>query len=161
MEDGIRFSELLAYTEHENHRWKEWFREHPQAITLPCDIAGGPTVHELLLHVFVTDLYFAHRVSGLELPDFKALPHATLDELFAIGEAAAGKFRKFMDIAYPKDWDEVFSLGFADRTASKRKMMTQALLHGVHHRAQLASLLRQQGFKQDWIHDIILSDIIP
>jgi uncharacterized damage-inducible protein DinB len=34
-------------------------------------------------------------------------------------------------------------------------------LHGVHHRAQLATLLRQQGYKQDWIHDIVLSDVMP
>ncbi len=161
MEDGIRFSELLAYTEQENRRWKEWFREHPEAIALPCDIAGSPTVHNLLLHIFTVDLYYAHRVSGIDLPDFKALPHANVDELFAIAELADGKFRKFMDVAYPKDWDEVLPLGFAERTASKRKMMTQALLHGVHHRAQLATLLRQKGFKQDWKHDFVLTDVIP
>jgi uncharacterized damage-inducible protein DinB len=161
VDDGIRFTELLAYTEEENRRWKKWFCKHPQAINLPCDIAGSPTVHELLLHVFVTDLYFAHRVSGLDLPDFKALPHATVDELFAIGEGAAGTFRKFMETARPGDWNETVPLGFNDRTASKRKMITQALLHGVHHRAQLATLLRQQGLKQDWVHDIILSDVLP
>jgi len=161
MDDGIRFTELLAYTEEENRRWKEWFRAHPQAITLPCDIAGSPTVHELLLHVFCTDLYFAHRVAGLDLPDFKALPHANVEELFAIGEGAAGKFRDFIATAASADWNEILPLGFADKKVSKRKMATQALLHGVHHRAQLATLLRQQGLKQDWIHDIILSDVIP
>jgi len=161
MEDGIRFTEFLAYTEQENHRWKEWFREHPHALALPCDIAGGPTVRELVFHIFVTDLYFAHRISGHELPDFKALPHATLDELFAIGEEAAGRFHKFMEIAFPKDWDEILTLGFANRTASRRKMMAQALLHGVHHRAQLAAVLRQQGLKQGWVHDFILSDVTP
>jgi len=39
--------------------------------------------------------------------------------------------------------------------------MAQVELHGVHHRAQLATLLRQQGYKQDWIHDIVLSDVMP
>jgi uncharacterized damage-inducible protein DinB len=91
MNDGIRFSELVAYTAEENRRWKEFFREHPQAMDLPCDIAASPTVHNFLLHIFTTDLYFAHRLLGLAPPDFKALPHATIDELFGIGEGAAGE----------------------------------------------------------------------
>ncbi len=43
---------------------------------------------------------------------------------------------------------------------SPRKMLIQAILHGVHHRGQLATFLRQQGFKQDWTHDIILSSVV-
>ena len=158
MDDGIRFAELLAYTEAENRRWREWFRAHPEALSTPCDIGGSPTVHEFLLHIFTVDLHFAHRVAGLDRPDFNALPHSNSDELFAIGEGAARKFRDFMATATPEDWNQIVPLGFAERQVSKRKMMTQALLHGVHHRAQLATLLRQRGLKQDWIHDFILSE---
>jgi uncharacterized damage-inducible protein DinB len=161
MNDGIRFSELLAYAAEENRRWKEWFREHPQAMDLPCDIAGSPTVRNFLLHIFTTDLYFAHRLLGLASPDFKALPHATIDELFGIGEGAAEKLRQFADRASGEDWIQIIPLGFRNHKASKRKMMAQVELHGVHHRAQLATLLRQQGYKQDWIHDIVLSDVMP
>ncbi len=159
MEEGISFSELLAYTAEENRRWKQWFRAHPEAMDLPCDIAGSPTVHHLLLHIFTVDLFYAHRLLGLAAPDFK-VPHATIDELFGIGEGAAEKLCQFMDRANAEDWNEIVPLGFADAKASKRKIMTQVGLHGVHHRAQLATLLRQQGHKQDWIHDIVLSDIM-
>jgi uncharacterized damage-inducible protein DinB len=51
-------------------------------------------------------------------------------------------------------------LGFSDLKASRRKMVAQAVLHGIHHRGQLATFLRQQGLKQDWIHDFILSKVI-
>jgi len=37
-------------------------------------------------------------------------------------------------------------------------MMMQAIWHSVNHRGQLATFLRQQGFKQDWIHDFLLSN---
>lgn len=161
MDDGIRFSELLAYTAEENRRWKEWFRKHPQAMDLPCDIAGSPTVHNLFLHIFTTDLFYAHRLLGLAPPDYKALPHATIDELFAIGEGAAAKLHQFMDRAGAEHWTDIVPLGFRDHKASRRKMMAQAGLHGVHHRAQLATLLRQQGYKPDWIHDIVMSDVMP
>jgi uncharacterized damage-inducible protein DinB len=160
MNDGIRFSELLAYTAEENRRWKQWFREHPQAMDLPCDIAGSPTVHNLLLHIFTVDLFYAHRLLALAPPDFKTLPHATVDGLFVIGEEAVEKLRQFMTGATAEDWNELLPLGFVDRKASKRKIMTQVALHGVHHRAQLATLLRQQGYKQDWTHDIVLSDVM-
>jgi uncharacterized damage-inducible protein DinB len=160
MDDGIRFSELLAYTADENRRWKEWFQKHPQAMDLPCDIGGSPTVHHLLLHIFTADSYFAHRVLGLASPDFKTLSHSTIGELFAITEKASEMLCEFTNSARPEDWNEVTPLGFRDCKATKRKMMAQALLHGVHHRAQLATLLRQHGYKQDWVHDIVLSDVI-
>ncbi|MGD1215049.1 MAG: hypothetical protein ABR861_08695 [Terriglobales bacterium] len=110
MNDGIRFSELFAYTTEENRRWKEWLRQHPQAIDLSCDIAGSPTVHNFLLHIFTVDLFYAHRLLGLALPDFNALPHATIDELFGIGEGAAEKLRQFMDRAGAEDWNEIIPL---------------------------------------------------
>jgi uncharacterized damage-inducible protein DinB len=39
-------------------------------------------------------------------------------------------------------------------------MVAQALLHGVNHRAQLATFLRQEGFEGLWIHDLILSKVM-
>jgi uncharacterized damage-inducible protein DinB len=161
MDSGVSFSELLAFTAEENRRWKKWFGEHPQALDLPCDIAGSSTVRTLLRHIFGIDLRYSHLLLALDLPDYKSLPHATVEELFAIGEQADRKLREFLAGASSKDWDEIVALGFLNRKASKRKIMVQVALHGVHHRAQLASLLRQQGYKQDWLHDFILSDVIP
>lgn len=161
MDSGVSFSELLAFTAEENRRWKRWFGEHPQALDLPCDIAGSTTVRTLLLHIFGVDLRYAHLLLALDRPDFKLLPHATVDELFAIGERADGKLREFIARASSKDWDEIVALGFLDLKASKRKIMTQVALHGVHHRAQLATFLRQQGYKQDWMHDFVLSGVFP
>ena len=160
MDSGVSFSELQAFTAEENRRWKKWFQDHPEALDLPCDIAGSPTVHNLVLHIFTVDLFYSHLLLGLDRPDYKCLPHSTIDELFAIGEQAAVKLREFLDRATAEDWDEIVPLRFVDRGASKRKIMAQVGLHGVHHRAQLASHLRQRGYKQDWMHDFVLSDVI-
>ena len=161
MDSGVSFSELLTFTADENHRWKKWFQEHPQTLDLPCDIAGGSTVRTLVLHIFGVDLRYSHLLLGLDLPNFKLLPCATVDELFAIGEQADKKLREFIARANSKDWDEIVPLGFLDLKASKRKIMAQVVLHGVHHRAQLATFLRQQGYKQDWMHDFVLSGVFP
>ena len=160
MNDGIRFSELLAYNQQETARWKDWFRSHPEALAAPCDIARGKTVADLLFHIFLVELNFAHFVLALPRPDFNSLPRATLDELFGISEDAGRKIRQFLDSSKPEQWSEPLPLGSRDLKATRRKMLAQAFLHGVHHRGQLAAHLRQLGFKDEWVHDILLSTVL-
>ena len=160
MDPGISFTELLAYNTAENDQWKRWFAANPAALDLPCDAAGAGTVRKLMLHVFATELFFATRLLDEPGPDFENLPHSTLDELFAITFQARQKFDQFLASAAPDQWTKPIPLGFRDIKASKRKMLMQAITHSIHHRAQLATSLRQQGFKQDWIHDFIISEAI-
>jgi uncharacterized damage-inducible protein DinB len=160
MDPGIQIAELLAYSVDETNRWKRWLRENPAALDLAYDVAGAGTVRNLLFHVFATELFFATRVLGLPKIDFETLPSATLDQLFAVSEEAQEKFQRFLRDSSPEEWASVQPLGFGDLKASKRKMVVQAIWHGIHHRGQLATFLRQQGFKQDWTHDFILSPSI-
>jgi uncharacterized damage-inducible protein DinB len=157
MDPGISFTDLLAYNSGENSQWKRWFAANPAALDLPCGAAGAGTVRKLMHHIFATELFFAARLLDEPRPDYENLPHATLDELFAITSRAQEKFRQFLSVAAPDQWTTPVSLGFRDIKASKRKMLMQAIMHSIHHRAQLATFLRQQGFKQDWIHDFIAS----
>jgi uncharacterized damage-inducible protein DinB len=160
MDSGITFSELLDYTDRETTRWREWFGEHPEALDLPCDIAKAGTVRALLLHVFATELFFAHAVLELDVPDWQNLPSGTVAELFSVGEEARGKLRNFIAAAQPADWTATKDVGFGSLRATRRKMVAQALLHGIHHRAQLATFLRQQGFAGMWVHDLILTGVM-
>lgn len=160
MNEGIRFSELLSYNQLETSRWKDWFRAHPAALDAPCDIAGGKTVSDLLFHIFAVELSFAHSILGLPKPVFNSLPHATLDELFEINQDAARKIQNFLDDSKPEQWSDPVSIGFREVKATPRKMLAQAFLHGVQHRGQLAVILRQQGFKDPWVHDIVMTDVM-
>ena len=158
MDSCFTFQEWIAYTELELGRWKQWFTAHPEALDLNCDVAKAGTVRRLLEHVFATDLFFAHQLLDLPLPDLEHLSSRNVEELFANDEQALAKFRQFIQKATAEDWETVNdTAGFK---ASKRKMMTQALWHGVHHRGQLATFLRQQGFEGMWIHDVILTDVM-
>jgi uncharacterized damage-inducible protein DinB len=160
MDAGITFTELLEYTEAETAGWKTWFIAHPEALDIPCDIAKAGTVRKLLLHIFATEMYFACSVLDRPKPDWETLPVQTVAELFQIGEEAHSKFRKFISQASTTDWGTVLELGFGGLSASKRKMVAQALLHGVHHRGQLATFLRQQGLEGMWVHDLILTGVM-
>lgn len=160
MDPGISFSDLLSYNADETEHWKRFFAEHPAALDLACDVAGAGSVRKLLHHIFATELFFADRVLEQAKVDYDKLPQEGLDELFGIHAEAHRKFQDFLAKATVEDWSIPVSLGFRDFKASKRKMVAQAVLHSVHHRAQLATFLRQQGFKQNWTHDLIASKVI-
>ena len=68
--------------------------------------------------------------------------------------------REFAARASGDDRRRVEALGFGEMKASPRKMVAQALLHGVHHRGQLAAFLRQQGYEGLWQHDLILTNVL-
>ena len=154
MSAGIHFEELLAYTEEESLRWKQFFRAYPQALDLPLDIAGS--VRELVKHIFAVELFFADLATGKKADPNQATA-TTLDEIFALGEKAASVYRDFFLRATPEQWAEKLELSRIGVRASRRKMVVQALTHSMRHWAQIATFLRQQGFKQDWHHDFLLS----
>jgi len=155
MLDGIRFEELLDYSVEENRRWQQFFARHPEALDLPLDIAGS--VRQLVLHIFAVELYFANAISGLEKEDPDQFPIETVEETFAVREKATGRFREFFAKATDEDWQQTVELGRINLKASKRKLVAQALTHSMRHWAQIATFLRQSGFKQEWNHDLLLS----
>jgi uncharacterized damage-inducible protein DinB len=155
MSASIQFTELLDYTEEEARRWREFFAKHPEAADLPLDIAGS--VRALVAHIVGVELYFARLISGATGVTPAPAPGETLDQVFASGEEATRLYRRFIGKAAPEDWHEKVELGRINVKASKRKLLTQALTHSMRHWAQISSYLRQQGFKQDWRHDFLVS----
>lgn len=160
MDSGITFQEFLEYTRQETRRWRDWFTAHPEVLDVSCDIAKAGTVRALLLHVFTTELFFAHALLDQPKPDWESLRPAKVDELFGINDEAHHMFQEFLAKANVENWNAIIELGVGGLKASKRKMLAQALLHGVHHRGQLATFLRQQGFDGMWVHDLILTNVM-
>jgi uncharacterized damage-inducible protein DinB len=166
MNDGIRFSELLAYNEEETHRWKEWFAQNPIALDLPLDIADAKNVRGLWLHISLVELHYAHIVLGLPAVNFQSVqkeiessPPDNGATLFAISQEAAAKYKQYLALATAEDLASVFEFNPRRKlSASKRKLITQALTHSMRHWAQLSTFLRQEGFKQPWVHDFLMSE---
>jgi uncharacterized damage-inducible protein DinB len=156
MTGGITFEELLAYNDEENRRWKDFFSRHPEALELPLDIAG--TVRDLVLHIFSVELFFANSIGAGGRVDVDTLFRDSLDAIFGLSSLAAKRFREFIAQATPADWEEKVELGGALQvSASRRKMLAQALTHSMRHWAQIATFLRQNGYKQERQHDFLLS----
>jgi uncharacterized damage-inducible protein DinB len=99
MDACLTFTELLEYTAHETDQWRKWFTDHPEVLDQPCDIAKAGTVRALLLHIFSTELFFAHAVLELAPPDWENLSSQRVDDLFGISEDARLKFQTFFSQA--------------------------------------------------------------
>jgi len=164
MKPGMNFEELLDYTEAETHQWQKWLERHPETLAVSAGIAGEEDVAGLVVHIFAAELRYAERLLGLPITPYEELQRGDLSRVFSIGSDARGKLRQFLKNANKKQMEE--TLSFETRTAgtltaSRRKIVMHTLMHGVRHWAQIATALRKAGYKQDWQHDFIFTEIMP
>ena len=161
--NGVSFTELMRYTELETAKWRTFLTSiGPKALDIPFDTAGMKDVRGVLLHIFAVELRYSERLLELEkVTEYEQLPTGSIDELFGIHAKAWSNFKDWLAKTNEQDMKKV--LTFPTRTAgtlsaSKRKCLIHTLLHGVRHWAQMANTLRIQGYKQEWMHDFLMSD---
>jgi len=165
---GLSFGELLDYSAEESNHWRDFFKQHQDALDVQCDIAGTKMVRELVLHIVIVQMRYAERLLNMPITEYEALA-ARLgegkpgEELFALSRKSFEDLRSFAIAANDADWDGMLTFltrSAGELTASRRKIFIHTLLHGVRHWAQLSTHLRQKGYKQDWMHDFIASGVI-
>jgi uncharacterized damage-inducible protein DinB len=163
MNAGIDFNELLAYTDEENRNWKRWLEQHPEALAVSTGIAGEEDVAGLLVHIFAVELRYAERLLDQPVSSYEKLRSANLDQIFSIANDARSRYKQFLANTNDADLSKMLTLetrSAGTLTASKRKILAHALLHGVRHWAQIATALRKAGYKQDWPHDLLMTKAI-
>lgn len=160
MTSGIAFNELLCYAEGENRRWRAWFKQHPEALAVEAGIADAENVYDLLMHIFAVQLRFAELSLGLDPTPRDAIRAANIQEVFALADAATEKLRQRIEKASKQEMQAVveFKDGDGNRSATRRKLVAHAILHGVRHWAQIATALRKAGYPQTWPHDFLYSE---
>jgi uncharacterized damage-inducible protein DinB len=154
--------EWIRHNEHETLHWHEWFKRNPAALEVPIDIAQTKNVRELVLHIVAVDRRYAERLCDKEVTPYENLSRE-LDDLFAVAAESFTQLRKYAQQAGQEDLRK--ELTFPTRTAgtlksSKRRILIHTLMHSVRHWAQLATELRKAGFKTDWQHDLLYSEVI-
>ncbi len=150
---------LLAYSEEEANRWHEFFREHPDALDIPIDVAKKTNARGLVNHIFAVEYRYSQRLVGEPDRPFEDFPEGPLEELCEVGAEARRRLRECLERGSAeldrKITFKTFSYGML--TATARKMIVHAVIHGVRHWAQLATALRQEGYEQPWQHDFIFT----
>jgi uncharacterized damage-inducible protein DinB len=162
MDPALKLSDLLAYCESESHKWQAWFIKNPASLQVKLDIAQASSAAFLVQHIVAVDLRYAERLLGEPVTDYKDLPTDAAG-LFPIHDKAFAKLRQYLGSATEEDWKTVIEFptrSAGTLSASKKKLLVHTLLHSVRHWAQLATALRAAGFKQDWQHDFLMSEVM-
>jgi len=158
---GPSFQDLFAYNQSETARWQRWLEANPGALEIVVGGVHAETVRNLVTHIFKAELFLTSSLLNEEFPKSAAASVSTLDEIFALHAEASERVVRFMQAMSSEELTQTqefkFKPGFV---VSKSKLLTQFFLHGVHHWAQIALLVRQAGFPSDGPHDFILSSVI-
>jgi uncharacterized damage-inducible protein DinB len=158
---ALSYGALLEYTSNENHRWREWFASHPAAWDLPFATGMMATIGGVALHIFAIELRYAQRLLGREVTPPERFTQRTIDEVFELGDDARALLVQFLTNAPDSELDDVLTFRTITAgmvTASKHKIASNVFLHGIRHWGQVATTLRQNGFTDQWGHDMLLSN---
>ncbi len=159
---ALTAEEILAWNDKTATGWRQLLANHPELLNQPCDIAGTKTVAELLQHIVAAQLRYAERLANLPITDYAAIPFNSVESIYATHDRAIAIFRKV--IASGSNWDE--PLEFTTRTrgtllSDRKTILFHALLHGIRHYAQLATLVRQCGVKTGLTLDYLFMHAEP
>ena len=129
---------------------------HPEILDIPCDVVGVSTVGGLLQHIVAVELRYAERLAGLPATDYAAIPFDSIAAIDATHQRAVTLFRE--QLTRDGDWDETIEFAtrsLGDLRAARKTILFHALLHGIRHYAQLATIVRQHGIKPGWPMDYL------
>ena len=156
-EPALAFRDLLAYTDFLAQRWLNYFQQNPAALDVNV---GGRTgaIRDLVGHIFQVEEFFALRLLQEASPTLQNLASPALEDLRGLHAAAHQKLAQYISFASEEAMRQKQTLG--SRTVSNRKILAQAVLHSIHHWAQVAMEVRQAGFPSEAPQDIIASPVM-
>jgi uncharacterized damage-inducible protein DinB len=146
---ALAVEDLFAWNAANAKIWYSLASQHPEVLDVPCDIYKAKTIGELLQHIVAAELRYAERLSDAPVTDYAAILFGTADEIFATHDRAVAILRGLV-VEEEFDWSlqiEFATLTAGKRRATRRAILHHALLHGIRHYAQLATRVRQHGFK--------------
>lgn len=159
---ALTYKTLLELTSTEHHRWRDWFIEHPKAWGVPFATGRMATIGGVVHHVFGVELRYAQRLLDQDVTSWEELRQTSIEDVFELGDHARGQLVHFLTTAPEKELDRVLTfqtLTAGVVTASKYKIASNIFLHDIRHWGQIATVLRGNGFADQWAHDMLLSSI--
>ena len=157
---ALTAEETMAWLDRTSDNWRDLIATHPEILTLPCDIMGVATVGQLLQHIVAVELRYAEQLNGLPPTDYTAIPYDSVTAIYATHQRATTLFRE--QLASNINWNErieYVTRSMGPMRSHRKTILFHALLHGMRHYAQLATLVRQHGIKPNWQMDYLVMDI--
>ncbi len=159
---ALRYETLLELTSTEHHLWHQWFLEHARAWDVPFATGRMATIGKLVLHIFAVELRYTQRLLGEEVTQWEEFSQTSIEDVFELGENARAQLVQFLTTAPESELDRVLTfetLTAGTVTATKHKIASNIFLHDIRHWGQIATVLRQHGYTDQWAHDLLLSPI--
>jgi len=161
---NIDVTDLMDYTEWERGKWRELFRREPEALKISLGSHGDgrfQQVGDWVRHIFSAEKRYADRLSGKPLTDTASLTNHNAEMLFEFAEQGRKELRQLLGTFTEASWKAPLQFNLMNLviTASPKKIVTHVLVHEMRHWAQIATLLRQQGIRDDF-HDLLLSPVM-
>jgi uncharacterized damage-inducible protein DinB len=153
---ALSADEVMAWLDTTSKNWRALIEEHPEILNLPCDVMGVGTVGGLLQHIVAVELRFADQLSGLPPTEYAAIPFDSAAAIYATHDRAMKMFRELL--AEGGDWDAKFEFvtrSMGPMRSTRKTVLFHAILHGIRHYTQLATLVRQHGIKPGWPMDYL------
>lgn len=151
---GLSFDDLVEYTDWQRRKWREWFRDRPEALAMSTgDHADGrfATVGEVVKHIFGAELRYVQRLEGEPLSDLAEVRADQVDELFNKGDQTRQRMKQLLAAMSRDQWEipRQFVVLRYQVTATPRKIIAHTLMHEIRHWAQVATLCRMSGHAID------------
>jgi uncharacterized damage-inducible protein DinB len=156
---SISVEKLVTWNNETAQHWRDFILANPVILAVPCDIRNGRTVADTIQHIVAVELRYAQRLTGLPESPYEEIPKTSIDSLHAAHELALGLIRSLLsDPAY--DWSAELTfdtIALGRLRASRETILVHLTLHSIRHYAQLATHVRQQGFKPTWPMDYLFT----
>ena len=151
----LTVDDLLQYTEWERGKWQAWFQKHG---TDPLKASAGShgdgrfqSVGDVVRHIFAAEKRYLDRLTGRPLTDPTSVPTDNIDALFEFGRHCRKEFRDYIATFPNEEWERLKEYSMMNMTVklTAKKIIFQVLIHETRHWAQVATMLRLQGFPSE------------
>ena len=143
---ALTIEELLAYSDHERQKWRQWLRANPGRLAIPFQQGGRfPTIGAVLDHLFLVERRHLPRLQGGPVPDRTDIDGSDVEALFEYADAVRADYRAYVTALPDAAGTIVLNLNLGTFAVPRKKLALQILLHEVRHLAQIAYAARVAG----------------
>ena len=159
--------DLVGYTTWQRAFWRTWFdRTGPAPLEVTTGDHGDgrfTTIGGLIRHIFSSELRYAERIAGVPLTDTTVVAIDDPTALFLLAAVGRANFMGVIETLSAEEWTEPFEFPLLNSTvrSTPRKVVLHVLTHEIRHWAQVATLLRLQGWvaeRQDLLFSPVFGD---
>ncbi len=165
MSIGVNAADLLDYTDWERADWRKWLGEQAPGV---LEMSAGPhgdgrfaSVGDLIRHIFSAEKRYVERLLGQSLTDTASISNKDIQALFQFGGLSRQEMRRLVETFPAEEWDRPRNFKVLDFsvTATPKKIVLHTLMHEIRHWAQIATILRLNGFTAGF-HDFLGSPVL-